>query len=255
MRSGRWSLEKPRRPRRLAAGALEIEAGRVHEHQIERAEEIAPPREQLLLDDVLQAARRKRRGPVLLVFGQLFAEPGHRPIEMMQVEALDALDPVILPPAVRRPIRAAGEQAVQNGEEHRALQREIMLAGAGEVFDDFPAAGLLPQSFERQRRPDAPRRTRRRLAGGDGVDDDRLGGEARARAQQPLQLPALAQILDAAERGDDLLAHCRALAPAFDDLQIGAAAGGLLAEIHGTEPWERLTRGPHTIGKNTTKVK
>jgi len=28
-----------------------------------------------------------------LVFGQLLAEPGHRPIKMMQVEALDALDP------------------------------------------------------------------------------------------------------------------------------------------------------------------
>jgi hypothetical protein len=68
------------------------------------------------------------------------------------------------------------------------------------------------------------RRARRRLAGGDGVDDNGLGGEARARAQQPLQLPALAQILDAAERGDDLLAHLGAFAPAFDNLEIGAAA-------------------------------
>ncbi len=119
-------------------------AGRVHEHQIERAEEIAPPREQLLLHHVLQATRREGCRPVLLVFGQLLAEPGHRPIEMMQVEALDAFDPVILPPAVRRPVGAAGEQAVQNGQEHRALQRKIMLAGTGEVLDDFPAAGLLP---------------------------------------------------------------------------------------------------------------
>ncbi len=98
----------------------------------------------------------------------------------MQVEALDALDPVILAPAIRRAIRAASEQAVQNGEEHRALQRKTMLARAGEVLDDFPAAGLRPQAFEDQRRPDAPRRTRRRLAGVDGVDDDGLGGEARA---------------------------------------------------------------------------
>src|SRR5208337_497021 len=33
-----------------------------------------------------------------------------------------------------------------------------------------------------------------------------------------------------------LLAHRGALAPALDDLQIGATAGGLLAEIHGGEP-------------------
>src|SRR5208337_659817 len=60
---------------------------------------------------------------------------------------------------------------------------------------------------------------------------------------------------DAAERGDDLLAHRGAFATAFNDLEIGAAAGGLLAEIHGAEPWERLMRGPHTIAKKTMKVK
>ena len=43
---------------RLAARSLEIEAGRVHEHEVELAEQIAPAREQLLFDDVLQAARR-----------------------------------------------------------------------------------------------------------------------------------------------------------------------------------------------------
>jgi len=62
-------------------------------------------------------------------------------------------------------------------------------------------------------------------------------------------LPARLQILDAAERGDDLLAHRGTFATAFNDLEIGAAAGGLLAEIHGAEPWERLMRGPHIISK------
>src|SRR5208282_2415152 len=52
-----------------------------------------------------------------------------------------------------------------------------------------------------------------------------------------------------AERGDDLLAHRGTFATAFNDLEIGAAAGGLLAEIHGAEPWERLMRGPHIISK------
>src|SRR5271157_27936 len=39
------------------------------------------------------------------------------------------------------------------------------------------------------------------------------------------------------------------LATAFNDLEIGATAGGLLAEVHGAEPWERLMRGPHIISK------
>ena len=64
------------------------------------------------------------------------------------------------------------------------------------------------------------------------VDDDSFRREAPARPEQSLQLTAVAQILDAAERGDHLLAHLRAVAAAFDDLEVGAAARALLAEIH-----------------------
>src|SRR5260370_40782940 len=154
----------------------------------------------------------------------------------MQEVAQKAVDGAILPPVVRIEIRTAAKQPMQNGEEHRALQRKIIFAQAGEAFDDVPTAGLLPQAFKDQSRPDAPRRTRCDAAGGGGVDDDRLLGEARARTQQPLQLAALAQILDPAEGGDDLLAHRHALATAFDDLEICAAARGLLAAIPGSEP-------------------
>jgi hypothetical protein len=38
--------------KRLAARALEIEAGRVHEHDIERGQKIAPTGEQLLLQNI-----------------------------------------------------------------------------------------------------------------------------------------------------------------------------------------------------------
>ena len=50
---------------RLAARALEVEAGGVHEHQVEPAEQIAPMREQLLLDQILacSAARTASRRP------------------------------------------------------------------------------------------------------------------------------------------------------------------------------------------------
>ena len=153
---------------RLAAVSLEIEAGRVHEHEVERAEQIAPAREQLLLDDVLQAARREQRGAVLLIFAQLFAQPSHRAVKVMQVETLDAIDGVILAPAIRRPIGTAGEQAMQNGEKHRAFERKAVLAGTGEVFDHLAAAGLFPQSLEDKGGPDPPRRICRDGLLGDG---------------------------------------------------------------------------------------
>ena len=65
--------------------------------------------------------------------------------------------------------------------------------------------------------------------------------------EQPLQLAAVAQILDAAERGDNLLTHLRAVAAAFDDLEIGATARGLLAEIHARNRPVDSFRGAHMI--------
>ena len=47
---------------------------------------------------------------------------------MMQVEPLDAGDPIILAPAIGRAVGAADAQPVQHGEEHRPLQREAVLA-------------------------------------------------------------------------------------------------------------------------------
>ena len=92
---------------RLAAGAFEIEAGRVQEHQIEAGEQIAAMREQSLLDDILAAARREWRAAVLILRRELFAQPRHGAIEVMQIEPVDAGDPVILAPAIRSAIGAA----------------------------------------------------------------------------------------------------------------------------------------------------
>jgi len=96
----------------LPAGTLEGQAGGVHEHRIEPAEQIAPVAEQPLLDEVLGAARGERRARILLLGRQRFAEPGHRPVEMMQLERLGAGDPIVLAPAIGRQIRAAAHQPV-----------------------------------------------------------------------------------------------------------------------------------------------
>ena len=61
----------------LSAEAFEVEAGGVHEHQVEPAKQVAPMGEQLLLDQVLGAARHEWRRIILLLSGQCFTEPGH----------------------------------------------------------------------------------------------------------------------------------------------------------------------------------
>jgi len=57
----------------------------------------------------------------------------------------------------------------------------------------------LPQPLERRRRPDPPRRVGRNVAGPDGP------GEARARAQQPLQLSAPLQLIELAEPSEAII--------------------------------------------------
>ena len=61
--------------------------------------------------------------------------------------------------------------------------------------------------------------------------------DRRSRSNCPLT-----QVLDTPEGGDHLLADLCTFAAAFDDLEIGATAGGLLAEVHG-----RLIPSQHMI--------
>ena len=177
---GPMVLGEPAPSKSLTARTLEIEARRVHEHDVERGQKVAPAGEQLLLQNVLHAARRKRRRRVLLVLGQFLAEPRHRAIKMMQLDPVDAVDAVVLAPAVGGAVRAATEQAVQHGQERRALQRELMPAPARQALDHALAARLLPHPLEGERRPEAPRRRHLRLAAIERVEHDRLLGKARA---------------------------------------------------------------------------
>ena len=97
-------LAEPVLSERLAAQAFEIQTGGVHEHQVEPAEQIAPMREQMLLDQVLPAAWREPRRPILLIGRQCLAEPGHGTIEMVQLEVIAAGDAILLAPAIGRQI-------------------------------------------------------------------------------------------------------------------------------------------------------
>jgi hypothetical protein len=77
-----------------------FKAGGVYEYQVEPREQVAPMREQPLLHHVLAAAGREWRALLLLLFRLFLAQPGHRPIEMMQIEPHDAGDRIVLAPAI-----------------------------------------------------------------------------------------------------------------------------------------------------------
>src|SRR5262249_17301248 len=66
--------------------SLEVDAGGVEEDELEFGEQITPVGEQPLFDQVLGAPRSERRLIGLLAAGQLLPQPGHGPVEMMELQ-------------------------------------------------------------------------------------------------------------------------------------------------------------------------
>src|ERR1700760_4763556 len=97
-------------------------------------------REQLLFDYILRATWRERCGAVLLISRQLLPEPGHRPIQVMQVEIFTAGDAILPAPALGRQIRPTAHQPMQHGEEYRPFDRKAVTAPTCQGTDHAVAA-------------------------------------------------------------------------------------------------------------------
>lgn len=85
----------------LAAFALEVDAGRIKEDHRPAREQVAPLGKQALLDQVFGAPWGERCSSALLIIRQLFAQPGHGPIELVQFEIVDPVDLVSAAPDFR----------------------------------------------------------------------------------------------------------------------------------------------------------
>ena len=164
-------------PERLATLAVEVKGGSIEEHQVEIVEQVASSREQPLLHQVLD--RPRRPGASLLV-GQLLTQPRDRPVQVVQVNAVEPGNPVALQPLVAGPVGAGDAQPVQHAGEDRPLHRELEPALGQQPLDDRLAAGLAPQTLEDQRRSEAPTVDRQPIAIAQGGQHQ--GGFAQAGA-------------------------------------------------------------------------
>src|SRR3954447_22611916 len=180
----------------LATFALEIDRGGVEEDQLQAAEEVTPVIEHALLDPVLDAAGCERRLALLLVLWQFLSEPGHGPVEVVELEVVATLDLVVLPPLVGGPVTARGEEAMQDGEEDGPLDVELEAASGQELLDDVAAAGLLPEPLEDQGRSDASGGDGGELPFGVGREEEDGLGEAGARDQQGVELSGLLELVE-----------------------------------------------------------
>src|SRR5262245_37654258 len=165
--------------------------------------------------------------------GWLLAEPAHGPVQVVQMQALAALDLVVRLPFVGGPVAARGEQAMEHREEDGPLDIELEAAAVEQPLDDLSAAGLLPEPLEDQGRSDAAGGDGRELSFGVGRDQEDGPGEAGARGQEGIELAGLLEVVEPPEGGDDPLPGSAFLPAVLDDLEVGAGAGGLGSEEHG----------------------
>src|SRR5208283_5327029 len=80
----------------------------------------------------------------------LLAEPGHRPVEVMQVDLVHAADGVGGPPLLRGAIRTRIHDPMEDGQEDGALDRKFKLAIGQEVFDHRSERAVPPEPLEQQ---------------------------------------------------------------------------------------------------------
>jgi hypothetical protein len=220
-------------PERVAALAFEIDRGGVEKNDVQVGEQVAPPLKELLLDQVLGAARRELGRVVQVAVGQHFAEPGHGPVEVVQFQAARLGDGVVFFPFVGGAIAAGLQQAVQHREEEGSFDREFETPFAQKRCQDRPAAALFPEPLEDQDRTQAPAARRRQASLGVLRQDQELVGEAGPGVEQAVDGAALLEIVESSQGGEDALARSAVLPVVFDDLEIGAWAGLLGAEEHG----------------------
>src|SRR3954452_3421731 len=220
---------------RLPALAGEAEGGGVHEDDGEFAEQVAPAFEQRLLDLVLDAAWREGRRVLLpIVLGvEFLAEPSHGAVEVVKIEVVGAGDVVIGHPLLTGAVGTGDHQAMQDSGEYRPLNGEAEAASGEQRLEHGAAAKLVPEASKGHRYTDAAQaELRGALVIVERGEQQHLFAEAGAGGQQRGKAAVGGEFVGAADSGDDVLLDARAVAAAFDDLEVAARAGGLETEEH-----------------------
>jgi hypothetical protein len=169
----------------------------------------------------------------LLVLGEFLAEPGHGPVEVVQLKGITPLDLVVNPPLVGGPVAAGVEQAVQDRQEDGPLDIELKVTSVQESLDDPVTTGLLPEPLEDQGGSDASGGDGGELSFGVGREQEDGLSQASPRGQQGIELASLLPLVEPSQGGDDPLSGSPALPAVLDDLEVGTWAGGLGPEEHG----------------------
>src|SRR6516165_2570729 len=119
-------------------------------------------------------------------------------------------------------------------QEHGSFQGEAEVALSEELLQDGLTAGLAPQAFEEQARTEGTGGEYGHAALGLSGQQHQGLGEACAGDEEGIELAAGLELVEPSECGEDVLAGAAVFPAVFDQLQVGAWAGLLGAEEHGS---------------------
>jgi hypothetical protein len=187
------------------------------------------PPEHSLLDQVLRAPGRKRRGARLV--RQNLAEKGHGPIYLMQGNIVDAVDDVVTTPLVARPVGTRHAEPMQHREKYGAFHGKAELPAGKQLIKNRRQTQFTPESLENQRRPYLDS-----LGGNINLAGENEQGLFREPGQGPDKRFNIAlglKLVQPSDRGDDPLPDLAAAPAVFDNLQILVLPGFLDSSEHG----------------------
>src|SRR6056297_2743371 len=129
----------------LAAGALEVQARRIEQHHRKTREKVATLRKELFLDQILRATRTEWQAVLLIRLRKRLAQPGHRPVEMLQVGHFIIATHIIPAPFLGSSVGARIHEPVDHRKTHDTLQIEAKPAVSHEIAQAARNPALLPQ--------------------------------------------------------------------------------------------------------------
>ena len=150
----------------LPASSLEINGGRIKEHQAHFAKEIALALKEGFFDHILGATRAAQHP-----LADLFSQPRHGPVEMLEGQVLGSWNSITLSPALGGPVAARSEKSVQHGEVNGPLHLKLITPVAEQFADDLFEAEFNPQATKNQVRANLSDGYRLGLSGRMGIED------------------------------------------------------------------------------------
>ena len=189
----------------LAACSVKVDGSGAEENQIQAREQVLASREQRFLQQIFIRAWREGRGVSLLVFRQRFAQPSHGPVKMVQTQFADPRDGIVVFPFLGGAIATGGKQAMQHGEENRALDRKLEAAVFQQGKQNLVDRASFPEPLKNQGRADPGATSGATFTACVCAQNRKLLRKSPQRLDQRVETTASQKLIQAAEAKQDTL--------------------------------------------------